>query len=124
MAAHIAIGICLGLRACALELGKERVPTRVRLPKPLLEHRAGVDVALPAVHLLLFDDPSIIIGGNRLGRTDKDTSVELEDVPIYLGFRQNAAQRHMVQSVDVLGYKGTNDAGVLQGGEREMGWVG
>jgi hypothetical protein len=30
----------------------------------------------------------------------------------------------MVQSVDVLGNKGTNDAGVLQGGEREMGWVG
>jgi hypothetical protein len=91
LAAHIAIGICLGLRACALDLGKERVPARVCLPKPLLEHRARVDVALPAVHLLLFDDPSIIIGGNMLGRTDKDTPVELEDVPIYLGFRQNAA---------------------------------
>jgi hypothetical protein len=50
--------------------------------------------------------------------------VKLEDVPVYLGFRQNTSQSCVVQSIDILGDKGTNDSGELQCGECEMGWVG
>ena len=49
---HITIGICLGLCARALELGEKRAPARVRLSKPLLKHRTGVDVAMLAVYFL------------------------------------------------------------------------
>ena len=58
-----------------------------------------------------------------LGRTDEDTPVELEDVPVYLGIRQNTSQRCVVQPIDVLGNKGTNNSGELQCSECEMSWV-
>jgi hypothetical protein len=51
---NIAIGICLGLRACALQLSDERVPARVGLAEPLLKHCAWVDVSILTMHFLLF----------------------------------------------------------------------
>jgi len=89
---HIAIGICLGLRACALELSNELAPVRVRLPKPLLEYRAGVDVSMLTMHFLFGegdDDPNRNRRretGNVEEGTHKDAPVELKDALVYFGF--------------------------------------
>ena len=68
-------------------------------------------------------------GGTEGWRTEtgtyKDAPVELEDAPIYFGFGfgGDAAERCVVQAIDVLGYEGADRAGVLQCGERVVCWV-
>lgn len=51
--ANIAIRICLGLCPCTLELGDICAPTWVGLSEPLLEYRAGVNMSMLTMDLLL-----------------------------------------------------------------------
>jgi hypothetical protein len=100
----IAVGIRLGPRARTLELHKVRVPARVCLSKPLLKHRAGVDVPVSTTHL-------------------KDTPVELEDARIYFCVRSSVTKCGVVEPINILSYKWADDARMLQSSESEMGWV-
>lgn len=54
---YIAVGIRLGLRACALKLRKERMPTRVCSSKPFLKHSAGVEVPVLTPYFLISTIP-------------------------------------------------------------------
>jgi len=106
--ANIAIRICLGLCPCTLELGKVCAPAWVGPSEPLLEYRAGVNMSMLTMDLLLNESEhypphnkdgiegkwyfAVGLGEPGTG-TNKDAPVELQDASVYFGFREDAAER-------------------------------
>jgi len=83
--------------------------------------RARIDNVLSYINSHLIRD--VGIAALWIGRTHKDTPVELKDARVYFCSQESVAQRGVVEPIDVLSYKWTNYAGMLQCGEGEMGWV-
>ena len=49
--------------------------------------------------------------------------MELKDVRVYFCFQSSVTQRGVVEPIDILSYKWTDYASMLQRSEGEMGWV-
>lgn len=68
--ADVTIRIRLGLCPCTLELGQVCAPTWVGLSEPLLEYRAGVDMSMLTMDLLL-DESEYYLPHSQEGREGK-----------------------------------------------------